>query len=540
MNGDENGGSLNELELFTKKYVSMITDKDRYLDNETGDIYLYKKLDSKWVPVGNIGLHHIKTIEKYSSKGKFLKKVREYDLKSKERLLFKSSMYETITRIKKQYQQHWAFQNLPNEFLTYNSSYWDIHPVNISNIEFTNNNYGIIAESDRGPEVFFIKVALHENCLCLNFIISQKYHESGIILTNYAIQAITDIYHGSIKSFSIEAGLTLVKTASYNTTLNSKIVNSNRNVKIVNGITFKNPIPFTKEFLHSGITVSNRKGILVLENNAIDLLPKKIDFDPNKLYLFAQQLDKEHKKRSININQLDSIKLKKENSSGEEKLNIQKGKSSIFLKYQKDLKSTKYKNISENSELKMQINKNKEEQSNECYLGKKDNLISSSSNYEIKPNLFIRHTLHPDLKNENAELKETQSDIKMENQCSKSTQEKMRTTFISTYRPYSRYKEFMNIKNNIQNIETFKFKQFQKPMSCSKIATSERSQSQQKSSKDEEYTKISSKKFWAYFPISSEKYFIKNYVSLDPSEPPASHKFRVANRKHWIGPNFKF
>lgn len=38
---------------------------------------------------------------------------------------------------------------------------------------------------------------------------------------------------------------------------------------------------------------------------------------------------------------------------------------------------------------------------------------------------------------------------------------------------------------------------------------------------------------------NSERNFIKNYVTADPSPPPVLHKFRDEKRDEWIGGHFK-
>jgi len=38
---------------------------------------------------------------------------------------------------------------------------------------------------------------------------------------------------------------------------------------------------------------------------------------------------------------------------------------------------------------------------------------------------------------------------------------------------------------------------------------------------------------------SKPDYYIKNYVTADPSEPPMLHKFRKDDKDQWIAGNFK-
>ena len=82
-----------------------------------------------------------------------MKKIKEYKPKDKSNILYKNTLYENICQIKKPYVQHWIFSQIPSIFITENLSLWDIHPNNIIQIDILQNNYTILAESDRGPEV---------------------------------------------------------------------------------------------------------------------------------------------------------------------------------------------------------------------------------------------------------------------------------------------------------------------------------------------------------------------------------------------------
>ena len=51
---------------------------DVFLDNSTGDYYMYKKDMGLWMPIGNVGIHYAKAAEESKSEGAFIRKIKTY------------------------------------------------------------------------------------------------------------------------------------------------------------------------------------------------------------------------------------------------------------------------------------------------------------------------------------------------------------------------------------------------------------------------------------------------------------------------------
>ena len=68
INGKESGSGLDQLHNISPRTLVSLTDKDAFLHNETGDILVYNKSDSRWIPIGNVSMHDKKSAEKFGSK----------------------------------------------------------------------------------------------------------------------------------------------------------------------------------------------------------------------------------------------------------------------------------------------------------------------------------------------------------------------------------------------------------------------------------------------------------------------------------------
>ena len=92
------------------------------------------------------------------------------------------SQDEAICYIKKAYVQHWILKGLKMEFKVPKINKWDPHPINVSQsvVGFIGNNYFVLAESDRGPQII-----QHKNMISTQFHIDPSYHESIIVLDNF-------------------------------------------------------------------------------------------------------------------------------------------------------------------------------------------------------------------------------------------------------------------------------------------------------------------------------------------------------------------
>lgn len=64
INGDEKGTLLQEIHKYkSNEELSRLQPNSVFLDNSTGDYYVFDPLDSEWKPKGNVGLHFKKAIE---------------------------------------------------------------------------------------------------------------------------------------------------------------------------------------------------------------------------------------------------------------------------------------------------------------------------------------------------------------------------------------------------------------------------------------------------------------------------------------------
>ena len=109
------------------------------------------------MPAGNTGLHHARTAENFGALSEFVIKVKTYKKKggveSGARSLYKSQLNEVRCVVDKHYIQHWAFENIPTEFMVDNTNAWDPHPINITHVAQVCRNYLTLAASDRGPYI---------------------------------------------------------------------------------------------------------------------------------------------------------------------------------------------------------------------------------------------------------------------------------------------------------------------------------------------------------------------------------------------------
>jgi len=158
INGNERGGpikSIKEIPLKTALPAPLGTRfMNVFLDNLTGDYYVYEEKTNEWRPTGNVGLHYSRATSSLGGNvaGDLVKKVSTHsskvtDLKAQ---LFYSKLTDVKCTIKKQYISHPLMEGLPQEFVVDNRNTWDPHPINITNMAVIEKNYMTLAESERG------------------------------------------------------------------------------------------------------------------------------------------------------------------------------------------------------------------------------------------------------------------------------------------------------------------------------------------------------------------------------------------------------
>lgn len=169
INGGERGGPLSTIKDVPLKLVATghnpLKKKDLvFLDNLTGDYYVYNEHTNEWKPSGNVGLHYSRALASLGGGigGDLVKKVSTYQAKATDLQpqLFFSKLTDVKCTIKKQYISHALMEGLPQEFVVDNRNTWDPHPVNITNMSLVEKLYDTLAESERGPQV-----CTHKNTL---------------------------------------------------------------------------------------------------------------------------------------------------------------------------------------------------------------------------------------------------------------------------------------------------------------------------------------------------------------------------------------
>ena len=177
-----NGTDGSQLESFyhLKPETMNLTSRDLFLDNVTGDFYVYSGFSSEWMPVANAGIHSNRSAQTFNTIGKYMIKAPVY--KPQPRLdkfgVFLQRNYETICSIKKIHIQNWVLRDVEMEFVVASKSTWDVHPFNFVNAEKT---FITLAESPRGPSI----IQIGENIIGVQFSVEEEYPETVKIFRNF-------------------------------------------------------------------------------------------------------------------------------------------------------------------------------------------------------------------------------------------------------------------------------------------------------------------------------------------------------------------
>lgn len=62
INGNERGGSLGSIADLPQSIIHGLKKYEVFLDNLTGDYYIYDHPHKEWKPTGNVGLHYSKAM----------------------------------------------------------------------------------------------------------------------------------------------------------------------------------------------------------------------------------------------------------------------------------------------------------------------------------------------------------------------------------------------------------------------------------------------------------------------------------------------
>ena len=157
-----------------------LTSRDLFLDNVTGDFYVYSSFSHEWMPVANAGIHSNRSAQTFNTIGKYMIKAPVY--KPQPRMdkfgVFLQRNYETIVSIKKIHIQNWVLKDVDMEFVVAAKSSWDVHPFNFVNAQKT---FITLAESPRGPAI----IQIGENIIGVQFSIEEEYNETLKIFRNF-------------------------------------------------------------------------------------------------------------------------------------------------------------------------------------------------------------------------------------------------------------------------------------------------------------------------------------------------------------------
>lgn len=108
-----NGGKLQDLCSFAKSQNQNFSINDYFLDNVTGDLYIFNTEKQEWVAKVNVGLHNHKAAQEFQTLGKYLLKAPHYRPKEfynqQYEEVFVAKKTEAVCYIKKQYLLHYLF-----------------------------------------------------------------------------------------------------------------------------------------------------------------------------------------------------------------------------------------------------------------------------------------------------------------------------------------------------------------------------------------------------------------------------------------------
>lgn len=134
-----------------------MSNKSVFLDNASGDLYLYNRITNHWDPIANAGMHYDQLLQNENillnqQSIKNIKKIIEYvpkknfDLPPKP---YVSRNDEYLMKIYKQKLTHWALEGLDkSNVLIQCKNRWWVHPFNITNAD---RQLKTLTECDKGP-----------------------------------------------------------------------------------------------------------------------------------------------------------------------------------------------------------------------------------------------------------------------------------------------------------------------------------------------------------------------------------------------------
>ena len=137
INGNEKGTLLHEIHNYnTKQELAKLQPESVFLDNSTGDFYVFDPIDLEWKPKGNVGLYFKITIEIGRMPGHaYVQRPQQYvsrpDYVPKAPL---QKVYDVNCRLFRHTCGHFIFKEVPKEFVVEARNHWNSHEVQTTNI----------------------------------------------------------------------------------------------------------------------------------------------------------------------------------------------------------------------------------------------------------------------------------------------------------------------------------------------------------------------------------------------------------------------
>jgi hypothetical protein len=562
VNGNGKGGSIAEL-MNLDLDLAALRHHELFLDNVTGDLYSYNYDANEWVPKANIGLHYKKAAQGFESLGKFIVKCPVYKSKQMKEVMgaYLSKNTEDFCYLKKIYLQHWALTEMEMEFVVPAKNAWDIHQFNFVN---ASKSFIVIAESRRCPQV----IVFDQNCIACMFNITKKYIQTTTLLKNFIFSKLKEL-----RSMEKPMAISIEKAAHHSKGSTADYFNFQKNLAVgagnkkhriqllgtkgndqgadQNSSQMNNSMrPKTaNEIVHSGLAFKRHDGAnLIVENNAVG---KTID------------LNTRENKKIINSGRL-RIQSK---MSPREGLNIHTMAESVnngsltFLKTPSPgrLDSAHSRRVGSSSRLNSGFAQKRESpekteplriNSFAQFLNYDPRITSASNAYNLmeraitpnKPAIRynkseanfvsgkgdIRRMLYPDLPKEFLNTEEQWipgTGTHHQRTGTASTTNKIRIKMDTTSsRFYSTFNKFKDL-----DIDEGR----EKP--CISTASEYLTEEQRLRRLDKERTEgIIGNKFFKFAGKGNKPSFIKNYVNMDFSAPPSSHKYREVDKSKWV------
>ena len=261
INGNGNGSSIYK-DYFKKVKDRRIEANESFLDNVTGDLYVFNHDAAKWEPFCNIGLHNRKAAQDSKKMRKYVLRTQVYRVREMNKNIKKLELgkrFEEKVFVSNFYFNHWVFEGFSKSFKVLNPSLWHMHSFNFKLSERT---FRILAETDEAPVVILYS---NENILATQFHPMLDYPGSMVPLRNFVKKNLHDLgVPPEQKIGSQILNIFSVDSTWYDTKNTDNYYGGYEKRKKI-----------MKEFRHCGLT-SKDKGFQFVENNVIqkELFPK--------------------------------------------------------------------------------------------------------------------------------------------------------------------------------------------------------------------------------------------------------------------------